>query len=162
MRRLLVVLGLGLLSGCAGFKAVDRGDWFRVYADPAQRGPEATQAVISRDAYEEEVAGGTRRTWEPPPGYAAPFLHETPAIGVKVGMVAEFRVEEEQGATLLLDGGGVRLFWTESKKRDEWKAGADVTRVESTVFVLGTTPGKATLRLVSGNTTKDVPVTVSP
>ncbi len=162
MRRLLILPGLLLLSGCAGFKAVDRGDWFRVYADPALRGPEASQEIITRDAYEEEVAGGTRRTWEAPPGYAAPFLHETPAIGVKVGMVAEFRVEEEQGANLLLEGGFCRLYWTEPRKRDEWKSGSDVTRVESTVFVLGTKPGKGTLRLVSGNTTKDIPVTVSP
>src|SRR5689334_3993417 len=74
MRRLPVVALLGLCS-CAGFKAIDRGDWVIVWTDesvqtqmvngtpieivkPAQG---AKQEVISMDRYESEIAEGRRR-----------------------------------------------------------------------------------------------------
>lgn len=153
----LVLLGV---SSCAGFRAVERGEWVLVFVDPAKRGGDAPREVVSRDAYEREVTAGVGRMWEPPPGYVFPLLHETDAVGLKVGEVAGFRVDEATAAELLLDGAGLDVFWGPMKKRDEWREGNDVTVRESPLYVRATKAGKATLRLVRGTETKDVPVTV--
>jgi hypothetical protein len=148
---------------CAGFKPLDRGEYRRVFApDVTKRTPDAPQEVITRDAYEEEVTAGTRRGWEPPPGYVAPLLTETPKIGLKVGDVVELRVDESSPVELLLDGNGVEAYWTIEQKRDAWKDGTDVTVRESTLYLRGRKPGSAVLRYTRANQTKDVPITVTP
>lgn len=161
MRTSLLLTLVVVCSGCAGFKPVERADWRRVFAaDVTKHSPDAKQDVISRDAYEEEVANGVRRGWEPPPGYTAPFLHETEKIGLKVGEVVELRVDESASVELLFDGKGAVVFWGEVVKRDEWSKDHDVTKRESTLFVLGKAPGSGVLRLNAGNKSKDVPVKV--
>lgn len=160
-RRLTVVLSFAALSGCAGFKAVDRGDWFRVYADPANRGPAAKQEVINRDKYEEEVAAGNRRSYEPMPGWVAPYLAQTDSVTVAVGEVVEYRIDETRPADVQLNGSAAEIYLTDVRKRDDWKDGSDVTRVESSLFVRGARPGKATLRLSTHDATKEIPITVS-
>jgi hypothetical protein len=160
MGRLSLGLVVVLAQGCAGFKAVERGDWRRVYKDPAQRSADAPQELITRDKQDEEQAAGNRRAWEPLPGWFAPQLAETPAIGLKVGEVVELLVDEGSPAELFLDGNVAEIYWNEARKRDEWKNNTDVTRVESSLFVRGVKPGKATLRLVHGQDQKDVPITV--
>ncbi len=157
---LLLVMTTLSLTGCAGFKAVERGEWKLVYADGAQRGPDSKREVITRDASEKEVAEGNRRTWDPPPGYVFPNLHQTDAVGLKVGEVAGFVVDEATDAQLFSDGDAVKLFWGQLEKRDTWKGDIDVTVRESTLFVEGTRAGSATLRLVRGQDTRDVKVTV--
>lgn len=160
MRWLLVGVALLGSAGCAGFKTVDRGDWRLVYADSTKRDAEAAREVVTRDAYEAEVSEGTRRGFEGPPGFLFPLLHETDAIGLKVGEVAGFRIDEATDVELFVDGSGVKLFWGAMEKRDGWKGDTDVTTRESSLYVKGTSAGKATLRLVRGSATKDVPVTV--
>jgi hypothetical protein len=160
MRWLLcAVLMLGG-SGCAGFKSIERGEWKLVYVDSAKRGAEAAREVVSRDAYETEVTEGTRRAWEPMPGFVFPLLHEVDKIGLAVGEVAGFRVDEATEAELFVDGAGVQLYWGPVEKRDGWKGDTDVTVRESTLYVKATKPGAAVLRLVRGPTTRDVPVAV--
>lgn len=159
MRIQLVVL-LALSSGCAGFKAVERGDWRLVYADAAQRGPDSRREVIPRDDSEREIAEGNRRTWEAPPGYEFPKLQQTDAVGLKVGEVAGFIVDENTAAELFADGDAVRLFWGPLEKKDGWKGDIDVTTRESTLYVQGRSAGTATLRVVNGSSQKDIPVTV--
>ncbi len=160
MRCLLLSLAMLSSVGCAGFKAVDRGDWRLVYVDSAKRDAEAPREVITRDAYEAEVTEGTRRGWEPPPGYTFPLLHETDKIGMKVGEVMGFRVDEGNAAELFVDGGNLQLFWGEVEKKDGWKGDTDVTVKESVLFVKAKKAGPAALRLVRGQSTKDVAVTV--
>ncbi|MGV3620330.1 MAG: hypothetical protein ACO1OB_05920 [Archangium sp.] len=155
--QLLVLL---TLSGCAGFKPVDRGDWRLVYADPAQRGGESMREVITRDDSEKEVAEGNRRTWEAPAGYAFPKLQQTDTVGLKVGEVAGFVVDEATDAQLYADGDAVKLFWGPLEKKDGWKGDIDVTTRESTLYVVGKQQGTATLRVVNGSGQKDIPVTV--
>lgn len=158
----LVLLLAAVVSSCAGFKPIDRGEYRRVFAaDVTKRSPDAPQEVISRDAYETEVANGVRRGWEPPTGYTAPLLHETPAIGLKVGDVVELTVDESSAPEVLLEGGVVEAYWNPTVKRDEWKDGNDVTVRESTLWLRGKKPGKGTLRYTRGNESKDVPITVS-
>lgn len=153
---------LAVSTSCAGFKPVDRGEYRRVFAaEVTKRSPDAPQEVITREAYEEEVAQGNRRGWEPPPGYAAPLLHETPRVGLKVGEVVELRVDEAQGVELFLEGGVVDAYWGPTVKRDEWKDGADVTVRESTLFLRGKKPGAGALRYTRANDSKDVPITVT-
>ncbi len=45
-------------------------------------------------------------------------------------------------------------------KRDEWKDGSDLVKRESSLFVQGKEKGKMTLRLITDEATKDIPVTV--
>lgn len=160
-RRLTVVVSLVALSGCAGFKAVDRGDWFRVYADPASRGPTAKQELISRDKYEEEVAAGNRRSYEPLPGWVAPYLAQTDSVTVAVGEVVEYRIDEAKPADVQVNGAAAEIYLTDARKKDAWKDGSDVTLVESSLFIRGVRAGKATLRLSTHDVTKDIPVTVT-
>lgn len=160
MRTQLLVLTSLLLSGCAGFKAIDRGEWRLVYADSSQRGAESKREVITRDDSEKEIAEGNRRTWEAPPGYEFPKLQQTDSIGLKVGEVAGFIVDENSEAQLYADGDAVKLFWGPLEKKDGWKGDIDVTTRESTLYVLGKSQGKAVLRVVNGSGQKDIPVTV--
>lgn len=161
-----VALSLSLwtlgLAACAGFRSVDRAEWVRVYADPADRAATAKQELIARDRYEAELAAGTHRAYQPLLGWQAPFLHQTDAIKVAVGDVAEFLVDESKGAEVQLNGSGAELFLTSVHKRDDWKDGTDVTHVESSLFLRGTRAGTGTLRLVTPGATKDIPVTVGP
>jgi hypothetical protein len=153
-----VVLAAG--SGCAGFKAVERGDWRLVWSDSANRGPEAAREVISRDTYEAEVAGGTRRQWEPPPGFAFPLLHETEKIGLQVGEVQGYRVDEQSAAEVYVDGAGLELYWGPMEKKDQWKGDIDVTVRESMLFVKATREGAAKLKVVRGPDAKEIHVTI--
>jgi hypothetical protein len=160
MRWLLpAVLMLGG-SGCAGFKSIERGEWRLVYVDSAKRDANAAREVVTRDAYEAEVTEGTRRGWEPTPGFVFPLLHEVDKIGLGVGEVMGFRVDETNPAELFVDGSGVQMYWGPMEKHDGWKGDTDVTVSESMLFVKGTKAGAAVLRLVRGPVTKDVPVTV--
>lgn len=160
MRWLLPAVVMLVGSGCAGFKSVERGEWRLVYVDSAKRDAEAPREVVTRDAYETEVTEGTRRGWEPPPGYVFPLLHEVDKVGLKVGEVQGFRVDEATDAELFLDGGGLSLYWGPVEKRDGWQGDTDVTLKESMLFVKATGAGSAVLRLVRGPKTKDVPVAV--
>jgi hypothetical protein len=153
---LLVLLG----SGCAGFKAVERGEWRLVWQDSAKRDAEAPRDVITRDTYEEEVTAGNRRAWEPPPGFQFPLLHETDSIGMTVGEVQGYRLDEAANAELFVDGAGLELFLGPVEKKDTWKGDIDVTVRESMLYVKATRAGKATLRLMRGPAQKDVPVTI--
>lgn len=160
MRWLLWAAMLCGASGCAGFKAVERGEWKLVYVDAARRDVEAPREVLNRDDYEAEVSAGTRRGWEPPTGFAFPLLHETPAIGLQLGEVAGFRVDEANEAELFVDGSAVEVSWGRVEKRDGWNVDTDVTIKESALYVKGKSAGTATLRLVRGPTQQDIVVTV--
>lgn len=160
MRLLTLTFLVVVFTGCAGFKSVERGEWRLVWEDSAQRGPEAARTIITRDDYEAEVTAGNRRGWEGPPGFTFPLLHETEKMGLVVGEVQGYRVDEATSAELFLDGAGVELFWGPTEKRDGWKGDIDVTVRESMLFVKGTREGKGVLRLVRGPNTKDVPVSV--
>jgi hypothetical protein len=160
MRWLLLTVSMLGGVGCAGFRAADRGEWKLVYADSAKRDAEAAREVITRDAYEVEVTEGTRRGWEPSPGFVFPLLHETDKIGLKVGEVIGLRIDETNPAELFLDGSVVELYWGPVEKRDDWKGDQGVTVRESMLFVEGRRAGTGALRLVRGSSTKDVPVTV--
>jgi hypothetical protein len=160
-RALLLLASVCLTFSCAGFQAVERGDWQCVWADSGRRGPEAAQLVIPKEKFEEEVAAGTQRAYDGPPGWRAPLLQETERIGLGSGEVAEFTVDESKGVELLAQGSSITLYWNPMKKRDEWKDGTDVTLKESRLWVVGRAPGSAVLRLSGGNTTRDIPVTVT-
>ena len=96
MRWLLLTLLTMGATGCAGFKAVARGQWKLVYADSAKRDAEAPREVVTRETYDAEVAEGVRRGYEPPIGFGFPLLQEADGIGMKVGEVQGFRVDGER------------------------------------------------------------------
>lgn len=160
MRTLLVVVLAVAASSCAGFRALDRGEWRLVYVDSARRDAEAPREVVTRDAYEEEVAAGTRRGWEAPAGYSYPALHELERLELKVGEVAALRVDESTEADVLVDGNTVQAWWGPVEKKDTWQGDIDVTVRESMLYLKGLRAGPAAVRLVRGPQTKDVPVTV--
>jgi hypothetical protein len=158
----LVPLAVVVFASCAGFKPVDRGDWRRVYTKDAAtvKSLDAPQEIITREAYEEELSRDVRRTWSPSPGWSPPWLLDTDEIGVTVGEVMEFRIDEKKPVELQVKGDGAQFYWGQRLKRDEWKDGTDLVRRESTLFVQGTKPGKLTLKLISDEATKEIPVTV--
>lgn len=156
----MMVVSSSLLLGCGGFKAVSRGEWRLVYANPEKKEPGSRLAVITRELNDLEVTEGRRRTWNPPPGYKAASLHETTVIELKTGDIEGFIVDEANDAQVLTDGDAVTLFWGELEKRDAWDGDHDITIKQSTLYVEAKRAGKATLRLVRGDQTHDVAVTV--
>lgn len=155
---LLVVV----LAGCAGFKPVDRGEWRRVYTKDAAtvKSLDAPQEIITREAYEEELSRDVRRTWSPSPGWSPAWLLDTDEIGLTVGEVMEFRIDEKKPVELQASGNVAVLYWGQRLKRDEWKDGSDLVKRESSLFVQGREKGKMTVRLITDEATKDIPVTV--
>ena len=150
------------VCACSSWRNVERVEWRRVFAqDEVKRTPDARQEIISRDKYEEEVAAGVHRAYEPPPGFQSPFLHETDGIGLKLNEVMEFRVDESEPVDLQLTGECAEVFWAPMVKKDEWKGDEGVTKKLSLLLVRAAKPGKGTLRLLTGASTKDVPVTVT-
>jgi hypothetical protein len=163
MRTLVGAVGLVVLSGCSGFRAVERGEWQHVWAEEASsHNQESPQAIISREKYEEELANSVRRNWEPAPGMAKPLLQETESIELKKGEVREFRLDEQAPVELQLQGSAVEVYWNPTAKRDEWKEGTDKVHRESTVLLQGKREGKGVLKLVSEETTRELPLTVKP
>jgi len=161
--RLFVIAStLALAVGCASFRPVERGDWRRVYTKDAAtvKSLDAPQELITREKYEEELANDVRRTWSPAPGWSPPWLLDVDEVGLAVGEVMEFRIDELKPVELQVMGSAADVYWGQRIKRDEWKEGTDVTRRESTLFVQGARKGKLTLRLITDETTKDIPVTV--
>jgi hypothetical protein len=160
--RIVFLLAAVFVSSCAGFRPVDRGEYRRVFAaDVTVRTPDAPQEIITREDYEAEVANGVRRGWEPPPGYVAPWLHETPKVGMRVGDVVELRVDEAGPVELFLEGNVAEAYWGPTRKRDAWNDGQDVTVRESTLFLRGKKPGSGALRYTRGHETRDVPIHVT-
>ncbi|MCA2978469.1 MAG: hypothetical protein INH37_09320 [Myxococcaceae bacterium] len=161
-RLVLVVSSLSLTAACASFRAVERGDWRRVYTKDAAsvKSLEAPQEIITRERYEEELANDVRRTWSPSPGWKPAWLADTEEIGLAVGEVNEFRIDEARPVEVLVLGSAAEVYWGARVKKDEWKDGTDITRRESTLYVKGREPGKMTLRLVTDDTTRDIPLLV--
>lgn len=160
MRALLLVVLASSLSGCGGFKAVSRGEWRLVYADPQKREAGSKLTVITREANDLEVTEGRRRLWSPPPGYQMQPLHKTASIELKVGDIEGFIVDESSETQVLADGDAVTLFWGELEKRDAWDGDHDITIRQSTLYVEAKRPGKATLRVAHDGENHDVVVTV--
>ena len=137
---LIASLSLASMS-CAGFKAVERGDFKHVFADPkGTMKPTDKQDVITTEAWEVEVSNSVQRQYVPAPGYKAPVLQETPEVSVAVGEIFEFRVDEKDPVELFIDG-NLELWWNNRRKTDGWKDGIDVTRAESLLMVRGKKPG---------------------
>jgi hypothetical protein len=147
-----------LLLSCASFTAVERGEWQHVWVDPATRKDET---VITREQADEEAVKVGRRSWEPSPGWVPPLLTQTEAIGVTVGQVLEFRIDESVSVDLSLQGTAAGVYWNPMKKLDGWKDGNDVTTRESRLLVQGKAPGTTTLKFTSGDTTRELVITVT-
>ncbi|MCU0696103.1 MAG: Ig-like domain-containing protein [Myxococcaceae bacterium] len=161
-RLFLIVSILALAIGCSSFRAVERGDWRRAYTKDAStvKSLDAPQEIITREKYEEELANDVRRTWSPSPGWQPAWLTDVEEIGLAVGEVNEFRINEVKPVEVQVLGSAAELYWGARVKKDEWKDGTDVTRRESTLFVKGKEKGKVTIRLVLDEGTKDIPLTV--
>lgn len=164
METRLFVLGsvFALAFGCSSFRAVERGEWRRVYTKDASsvKSLDAPQEIITREKYEEELANDVRRTWSPSPGWTPPWLADMEELGMAVGEVLELRIDELKPVELQVKGAAAELYWGQRIKRDEWKDGTDITRRESTLFLQGRAKGKAVIRLVTDEQAKDIPVTV--
>ncbi|MDX2014116.1 MAG: hypothetical protein SFW67_28215 [Myxococcaceae bacterium] len=161
-RLFLIASTFALAIGCSSFRAVERGDWRRVYTKDAStvKSLDAPQEIITREKYEEELANDVRRTWSPSPGWQPAWLTDVEEIGLTVGEVNEFRINEAKPVEVQVLGSAAELYWGARVKKDEWKDGTDVTKRESTLFVKGKEKGKMTIRLVLDESTKDIPLTV--
>ena len=162
MRRhagLLLVMGL---SGCAGFKPLERGEWVLAWSDEVVQtqmvngtaievvkpAPGARQEVIPLDRYEAETTEGKRRkvisTFANTPKEV--FEINEP-IELMIGEVKELRVAEPKEVLVSVAGDSVKAYWTQANRVDEWKDGKSIEHSESTLFLLADDPGTSKVKV---------------
>jgi hypothetical protein len=174
VRRLLIIVALSSLSGCAGWKTIERGEWEVVWTkDNAKRPAEEKvkmlqgyggfgQEVITREKYDEEIAEGDRRRVEPLPNVRPAFLTDLDGIAtLAVGELRSFRIDEKTDPTLTWMGNVIDVYLTEPKRVDGWKGDAAVDGREAMLHLVGLRPGKARLQLVDGTKKTMIDVTVT-
>ena len=163
--RHLLLLAL-MLSGCAGFRALDRGEWVLVWTDESVQtemvngtpievtkpAPGAKQTIIPLERYESEVAEGKRRSATAPLGQVPKHLNSVASpVELMVGEVRELIVDEPQEVQLQLQGDCVRPFWTKRKEVADWKGDQPADRKESSLFLIADDPGTAKVKIISGS-----------
>src|SRR4051812_32400420 len=114
MKRTLFGLVL-VLSGCAGFRAMDRGEWVLVWTEETVRkevvngtpievvrpAPGARKEVIPQERYDSEVSEGKRRSVSAPLGEVPKHVNALGGpIEMMVGEVKELIIEEPKEAQL--------------------------------------------------------------
>lgn len=141
--RLTLFAMLVVLSGCAGLKVVDRGDWVLVTTKNEGR------ELITRDEHEAEVAAGKGREWQDALAKKPPVLTDLgQRLSVAQGDYLVLRLNEGRETELLSTEGAIRAWWTTPRKIDGWSGDSAVETKESTLFVLGKSPGIGKLKLV--------------
>lgn len=162
MKRLLGFAVLALCS-CAGFRALDRGEWVLVWTEETVRkemvngtpievarpAPGARQEVIPQERYDSEVAEGKRRSVSAPLGEVPKHVNSLGGpLEMMVGEVKELIIEEPKEAQLLVSGDCVRPYWTKRKEVAAWKGDQPDDRKESSLFIIADDPGTAKLKVV--------------
>lgn len=162
MRTLSVGALLALCSGCAGFKALDRGDWVIVWTDESVQTqmvngtpieivkptPGAKQEVIPMERYEAEIAEGRRRKASAKLGQTPKLvtdIHEP--IELMLGEVREIRIDEPQEAQVFVSGSAVKPYWTQRKEVAEWKKDQPNDRKESSLILIADDSGSAKVKV---------------
>lgn len=174
MRHALIFVALSLSTGCAGWKAIERGDWEVVWTkENAARSAEEKvkllqgyggfgQEVVTRDKYEEELTEGTRRKVEPLAGVRPSTLKEVSGkVTLAVGELRTFRIDEKSDPTLTWKGSVLDVYLTEPRRVDGWKGDEAVDGREALLHLVGLRPGKATFQLIEGQEKVTVEVTVT-
>ena len=175
MRRHLALTSLLLaVSGCGGWKSIERREWEVVWDKATADKPAETkvkliqgyggfgQEVISRDQYDEEIAGGTRRKVEPPAGIKPSMLTDVNgAVTLSVGELRSFRIDEKTEPTVTWMGSGLEVYLTEPRRVDGWQGTEAVEGRESMLHLVGVKPGKSRVQLVEGQQKTVVDVTVT-
>lgn len=174
-RGTLLLLTASMLGGCAGFKAIDRGEWEVVWTkENAAKAAEEKlkllqgyggfgQEVVPREQYDEELTEGIRRKVEPLAGVKASLLTELEGkVSLAVGELRVFRLDETREPVLTWQGSGLEVYLTQPKRVDGWKGDEAVDGREAMLILVGTKAGKATFQLEQGQEKKTVEVTVTP
>ena len=174
MRHALLLITLSSLTGCAGWKTIERGEWEVVWTkDNAGKPAEDKvkmlqgyggfgQEVIPREKYDEEIAEGNRRKVEPLAGVRPSTLKEVSGkITLAVGELRSFRIDEKNEPTITWQGNVLDVFLTEAKRVDGWKGDEAVDGREAMLHVVGLKAGKASFQLVEGQEKLTVEVTVT-
>jgi hypothetical protein len=162
MRRQLLFVAFALCS-CAGFRALDRGEWVLVWTEETVRkevvngtpidvvrpAPGARQELIPQDRYDSEVAEGKRRSVSAPLGEVPKHVNALSGpIEMMVGEVKELIVEEAKEAQLQLAGDCVKPYWTKRKEVTAWKGDHPDDRKESSIYLLADDAGSAKLKVL--------------
>jgi hypothetical protein len=163
MKRLLLPLCFALASSCAGFRALDRGEWVMVWTDESvskevvngtpievtKPAPGARKEIIPQERYDSEVAEGKRRGASAPLGEVPKAITQISGpVELMVGEVRELIVDERTEAQVLLAGDCVRPYWTRRKDVAGWKGDQPDDHKESSLFLLADDPGSAKVKVV--------------
>ena len=161
MRHVLLVLALAL-TGCSGFRTLERGDWVLAYTDEVVQtqnvngtnievvkpAPGSRQEVIPLDRYEAEITEGKRRkvstTFASTPKDVAQISEP---LEMMLGEVRELRVSEPQEVTVSLAGDAVKAFWGRRVTNEEWKDGSAIEHKESSLFLQADDAGRAKVKV---------------
>jgi hypothetical protein len=150
------------LCSCAGFKALDRGDWVLVWTDESVQTqmvngtpieivkptPGAKQEVISLDRYESEIAEGRRRKASAALGQVPKLVTDIrEPIALMLGEVREIRIDEPQEVEVFVSGSAVKPYWTKRKEVAEWKGDQPNDRKESSLFLIADDAGSARVKV---------------
>jgi hypothetical protein len=161
MRRLTLIALLGA-SSCAGFRALDRGDWVLVWTDESVRteivngtpievvkpAPGARREVISLERYESEITEGRRRKAGSTLGELPRLVTEvSEPLELMVGEVRELRIDEPQEAEVFVSGSAVKPYWTRKRDVAEWRDGQPADRKESGLFLLADEAGTSKVKV---------------
>ena len=161
MRRQTVVALLALCS-CAGFRALDRGEWVLVWTDESVQTqmvngtpievvkptPGAKQEVIPLERYESEISEGKRRKASAALGQVPKLVSDIrDPMELMLGEVRELRIDEPQEVAVFVAGSAVRPYWTKRKEIAEWKGDQPNDRKESSLFLVADDTGTSKVKV---------------
>jgi hypothetical protein len=148
-------------TGCGGFRPVKRGDWQHIWVAEFEHHTQASpQEVITRDAYEAEVASSVRRAWDPPIGWVAPRLDEDTTVELATGKILEFTLDEAEPVRLEQQGDAATVYWNPPMEFEEWKDGRERVQRFSQVLVKGRRSGQAVVKVFRGARIVEVTIVV--
>ncbi|MBK7864387.1 MAG: hypothetical protein IPJ65_38455 [Archangiaceae bacterium] len=161
--RTLTVAALLCCSSCAGFRALDRGDWVLVWTDESVQTqlvngtpievvkptPDAKQELIPLERYESEITEGKRRKASAALGVQPPKVTEVhEPLELMLHEVRELRIDESQDdVQVFVSGKAVRPYWTNRQEVAEWKGDHPNDHKESSLFLKGDDPGSAKVKI---------------
>lgn len=152
------------LCSCAGFRAMDRGEWVLVWSDETVQTqmvngtpieivkptPGAKQEVIPIERYDAEIAEGKRRKASAALGVVPKQVTEIrEPMELMLGEVRELIIDEPKPDEVQVSvaGSAVRPYWTKAKELSDYRDGQEINKHQSSLFLLADDSGTAKVKV---------------